>query len=268
MLYPATTIAMFNRLIPRYVQLRGANAVLVASHQAQIERPGLERDRMDNFADAKPALRCFNCSGLGHIAAHCPKPRRMPRTCFRCGSAQHTIRDCTKPAANIADQVALTDKFQGDSDGTQRFLEVNNVSVTFQYDVPVTQCNMFTSLFDTGSPISLMRRSSLPLKLSGESTYSGFSGIGHFKLCTFGKIPTIITFRNLSKVITLYIVSDYLLPYPLLLGRDFLCAFDIGLSMYHLIPNSVLKPEIILNVDSDLNKIMVSNDVLHCAYLD
>lgn len=61
-------------------------------------------------------------------------------------------------------------------------------------------------------------------------------------------------------------MSDYLLPYPILLGRDFLCAFNIGLSMYHLIPNSVVKPEIILNVDSDLNKIMVSNNVLHCVF--
>lgn len=140
---------MLKRLIPRYVQLRGANAVLVANRQAPIERPGLVRKRMDNFADAKPALRCFNCFGLGHIAARCPKPRRMHGTCFRCGSAQHTIRDCTKPAANNADQVALIDEFQSDADGTQRFSEVNNVSVTFQSDVPVIRSAICLLLFLT-----------------------------------------------------------------------------------------------------------------------
>lgn len=75
-----------------------------------------------------------------------------------------------------------------------------------------------------------------------------------------------ITFRNQTELISIHVVSDSLIPYPVLLGRDFLSVFNIKLSMYHLIPNAVSKPKIELVADSEVNKICISDQVLHCVY--
>lgn len=274
LLYPATTLAGLKALVPRYVQMREASA---ASYVRGVgdAKPKATANRPDAAAagGGKPAIRCYNCSGVGHVSAKCPEPKRVIGSCFRCGSTQHMLKDCPKPAPT--GQVALIDEFRGErastSSGldelTQRLGEANVVSVTFHSDCSVPQCDALESLFDTGSPISLLRRSALRTKLTDESTtYSGFRGLGSFRLCTYGKFPIEVTFRNQTKPLTVYVVSDCLIPCPLLLGRDFLKAFKIGLSMYNSIPNTIPKPKIELSCDSDVNKISVSDQVLHCVY--
>ncbi|KXJ77127.1 hypothetical protein RP20_CCG008282 [Aedes albopictus] len=57
-------------------------------------------------------LRCYNCSGKGHISARCTLPRREPGSCFRCGSGEHVIKNCPKPAPRNKDEVALVDEFR------------------------------------------------------------------------------------------------------------------------------------------------------------
>lgn len=51
----------------------------------------------------------------------------------------------------------------------------------------------------------------------------------------------------------------------MLLGRNFLRAFGIHFIM-KLNSNKVLKPKIEINLDSERNKIRISNKILHCVY--
>ncbi|KAL1496971.1 hypothetical protein ABEB36_008012 [Hypothenemus hampei] len=53
--------------------------------------------------------KCFNCSGTGHFADTCPKPRRERGTCFNCGKADHVVKDCPtrKTPSTPADSTTL-----------------------------------------------------------------------------------------------------------------------------------------------------------------
>lgn len=279
-LYSATTIPVLKALAPRYVQLREAN-VKVASSSVRTSsdvKAKQSSGRTDSAAQpaVKSAVRCYNCSGVGHMASSCPEPKRAIGSCFRCGSTQHILKDCPKPAPANPSRIALVDDFRGAGgstpaddvdEATRQLSEMNVVSVTFPSDCSVPQCNLLESLFDTGSPISLLRRSAVPHKLTDESTkYSGYRGLGSFRLCTYGKLPIKIKFCNQIQPITVYVVPDNLIPCPLLLGRDFLRAFKIKLAICNSIPNTIPKPKIKLSEDSDVNKIYVSDQALHCVY--
>lgn len=86
--------------------------------------------------------------------------------------------------------------------------------------------------------------------------------MGNFRLCTYGIIKIRIRFRNLTNEIKVYIVSDDLIPYPMLLGRDFLSIFKIKMFMHcSEINMSVNKPKI--EYDNKINELRISEYTLH-----
>lgn len=227
-LYSATTLMQLKRLIPRYVQSREINSgPSTSTFRSSIEsrsKPNIPKlTGSMTSTQVTNQLRCYNCSGLGHVAARCLEPKRSLGSCFRCGSKQHMIKDCPKPKPSNASQVALIDDFrQHDSvpepmtDNLGRDIsELNTVSVAFFLKHEMTFCNAYDSLFDTGSPISLMRQSIVPDDLIESLTRdSGYSGLRQFKLCTYGEIYVQITFRNIIKKIKIYVIPDNFIPYP------------------------------------------------------
>lgn len=282
-LYAANTLPVLKQLVPRYVQLREASAVAPPVRVGSDAKPKATVGRTEAAASTSvPAtIRCYNCSGTGHISANCPEPKRTIGSCFRCGSTGHILKDCPKPAPRNANRVALVANFRDEASGSptpsdedalsQQMGAANIVSVTFLPSDSVPQCNTCDSLFDTGSPISLMQRSMIPQQcvnsnLRESAAYSGYSGLGNFRLCTYGIIPIMITFRNITKKIVIYVVSDELLPCPLLLGRDFLSAFRIRLSMHYPANPTIVKPKVAINKDATGDRISVSDRVLHCVY--
>lgn len=299
-LYSATTIDQLKALAPRYLQIRESHLAQVRSNAARVNTnnlsatnnaatnpraiPKITPSATNNAATIPKAttstpasqnvVRCFNCSGLGHISANCTERRRTHGSCFRCGSEQHVQRDCPHPSPRNTNQVALVDSFRQvdidneNNDDINSVNEENIVSVAFPSgDSSRLICDTFVSLFDTGSPVSLLRRSAIPNQcirapIDQNTKYSGYSGLGNFRLCTYGIIPIQIGFRKIIKTIDVYVVSDHLIPYPLLLGRNFLSAFRIKLFMH--CRNKTVTPKI--ECDKNLNKLKVSNKVLHCVY--
>lgn len=92
------------------------------------------------------------------------------------------------------------------------------------------------SLFDTGSPVSFAKKSVIPFLELAVQEETKYVGVGGRRINSFGKYSVEISFRNLSRRLTVIIVSDDIIPTPLILGRDFLKLFGIGLIMRVQIP--------------------------------
>lgn len=181
-------------------------------------------------ADTKGEVQCYNCSKLGHISVNCMEKRRAPGSCFVCGDPNHFKGDCPQRrrvsfAADGRRDVTLED------DLTEEINVLQMVSLMFIFDkVRNDKLTEFLSLFDTGSPVSFMQRSLLPLDcITGELLDSNFKGINSEKILTYGKIRVLIKFKKYINELYIIVVPDVTLPVPLLLGRDFLRKFNIEL---------------------------------------
>lgn len=265
-LYSARTIDELKQLAHRYAQLRElSSAHSVPSTSGSTSASAQSRPNPKGEATSDPsAVRCFNCSGTGHYSSSCPEPKRDKGSCFRCGSHSHVLKDCPKPPPANPKQVALIDSFRSGTDArseeetsgsaSNSVGETNEVSVAFQLGGKFTHSNTILSLFDTGSPISLIKRSEIPIEIpSGPMKESGFKGVGNHNICTYGRIFAEITFRNIKKIIEIYVILDKLMHFPLLLGRDFSKSFQINLSF----SNRIFKPKI--ELDAKKNKLKIAN---------
>lgn len=274
-LYPATTFAELKEFSHRYAKLRELSPAVQSTSGARPKtktnisgaRSGVTSGASSVTSDA---VQCFNCSGFGHFSRDCTAPKRNPGSCFRCGSSQHKLPDCPMPKPTPTNnRVALiTSATSENVEQSDRALsEVNTVSVTFLSECSVHISKDFVSLFDSGSPISLIKYSAVPKQLTQHETMSdsGYNGIGRFKICTYGVISVQIKFRNICKRIKIFVIPDNFMSHSVLLGRNFMRAFGIRLSI-ETVTNNIPKPKIEINVDSKRNKIRVSNQTLHCVY--
>lgn len=261
-LYPAQDLQQLKQLARRYTQLREIRSSRIHPASSVPETKPISKAAPNRGPD----LRCYNCSGKGHISARCMEPRRQPGSCFRCGSDKHVVRDCSKPAPRNKDEVALIDDFRrgemADDPKSQlkaALPDLNTVSVAFLSNQKVHSSNSVLSLFDTGSPINLIRRSAVPSELipAGEK-FSGFRSIGGFPICTYAIIPAYIIYEGHSEKMKLYVVPDHFMNHPLLLGREFLQAF--GIILFYTRSN---KYQIQLRSNKE---IQISDKLLHCVY--
>ena len=117
-------------------------------------------------ASVSSDVLCYNCSGKGHMSRQCPKPKRVMGACFRCGSRDHTIRDCPASPVHIG-VTAVTDSPGSVNDSSEALDHNNYVRISFEInETNNTYSKFLFSLFDTGSPVSFIRRSLVPEKLS------------------------------------------------------------------------------------------------------
>lgn len=283
MLYPAQKLAHLKQLSHRYVQLRDSSGASTSSFGLRTSVSAKPKPSSDNKASASASvsdLRCYNCSGLGHLAANCKEPKRIKGSCFRCGSTQHVLKNCPKPVPHNNNQVALvaeycsgfglgdgtTDEMRQSLPDSNEVSEFNNVSVTFLTDSDCDISNTLLSLFDSGSSVNLIAIGAIPDNLVNNQTQpTKYGGLGNFKLCTYGIVKIRIKFRNLSKIISVYVVpnnfnNNNLMNIPLLLGRDALRKLNIKLCM------STHTPKPVVEFDKINNKLKISGHVLHCVY--
>ena len=150
------------------------------------------------------------------------KPKREKGTCYGCGAMDHLVtqcpkrKDCTENNYVRLIRIYVKDK--------------NKHSV-------IAKC-----LTDSGSPISFIRKSSVPLGV--EEAHRGvYFGLNETRLNVFGKISVYI-FKNTMKInFWLIVVSDESMRWEVVLGRDFTKASDLNVDPNALKMISVEKLE-------------------------
>lgn len=98
-------------------------------------------------------------------------------------------------------------------------------------------------------------------------TYSNFRGLGGTKLFTYGKTNCRVLFRGQMKIISLFVISDGILPNSILLGRDCLAKFNIHLVQQKIKPISVIDVVIAKTrqlVKHEMNKCPFTSHTLAC----
>lgn len=178
-------------------------------------------------------IRCFNCTRKGHYQSKCPYEKRPMNACFKCWKPGHGHRNCPNPKKILEckkiiaaiDSDVVDDQrnyFHDDGDKDfypQTFLEtinaVNLVSVAFSDNQ--IGCNNFLnvlSLFDTGSPINLVRKSVVPFEINTVPIESNkYRGLGG-KILEYGTVKCIIKFKNRCNRITLIVIPDEMMSVP------------------------------------------------------
>ncbi|XP_026467877.1 uncharacterized protein LOC113371470 [Ctenocephalides felis] len=191
-----------------------------------------------------PPMRCFNCGGVGHMASRCIKPKNDGAACYKCGSKEHQQRFC-KIVRNTA-QVA--------PDSTT--LLVNPIPAykvkTKVFDVE------FDSVIDSGSAISIIKRSCVPngVPVEAWSAAAGFEGINHARLDVEGIAKLRLTFpeHGAEVPLTLHVVPENTMNAACLLGRDMIQHEDlevnIGRGVY------------IVNKNPEVNEILAIDEII------
>lgn len=198
-------------------------------------------------AGAEEEDRCFNCSRRGHKRQDCMYEDRPRDVCFQCWQSGHDRRSCTnaryvqKLKTTVAAVTEMPGNAERDDENDQQsavreaanaLSAVNLVSVAFvNSEVKCDENTTLLSLFDTGSPANLIRRSAVPFEVNEKLIKTKFCGLGKTSIYSYGKLNCEIKFRGKCNKVVFLVVADETIPVPLLMGRDSLQKFGIGLYM-------------------------------------
>lgn len=213
-------------------------------------------------AGAAPSPRCFNCRQFGHLANACPKPKRPEGSCFTCHEMGHLHNECPKRrrvAAINENQSPDWNEATETSDNREVDELANDLAalqmVSFSVCIGKDRQDVsnILALFDTGSPVSFVCKSNVPMFIEATPLKrSKYSGVGGAHLYTQGELRCRIRFRGIEHELTVFVLPDDSIPTPMLLGRDFLDIFGIGLKFkIRVAPKRASLPHLISFVDSN-----------------
>ena len=151
-----------------------------------------------------------------------------------------TIQSADRSSA-VAAAVMPAEVEVSDAELVTAFDAMNPVSVRLvNCKTRGTKFNTFNSLFDTGSPVSFIRRSNLPTEVADSLNLSKLMPInlGGQKINMLNKSLFQIKFNNRIESVCLIILSDECMSLPMILGRDFLNTFDITLAQVKMLKYS------------------------------
>lgn len=175
--------------------------------QTDKQKGEVSTKRAATTTNSRLSIRCYNCNSIGHYAADCGKPRRMPGTCYACGSDEHMVTDCTH------------NKKKSSTEADNHYVRMFNFSLMYNSNYNFSlEC-----LIDSGSPASFIRRDVVPKDIEvSELENDSFYGLNRSKLKTYGKFLCYIEVLNKNIKIELVVVDSESMKYCVLLGRDFL----------------------------------------------
>lgn len=179
--------------------------------------------------------QCFNCSQRGHVKPNCPYTLRNKEDCFRCWKPGHTHETCPGPRMKLilktAKLQAASAQDEDDVDLVRQFDAVNMESVAQDEDGGRgTDFTGLLSLFDTGSPTSFIKRNFVTKEMPKSKLPTNLKGLGGHRLEIYGRINCRVQFNKKICSMNIAVVPDDAMLFPLILGRDFLHAFNIRLT--------------------------------------
>lgn len=210
---------------------------------------------------------------MGHMSFECKREKREPNACFRCFKTDHVYQNCPdKPPRNPRTVGAVNDNDQDEPSGSNLALDESRMNVN--HEVRLNFLPSFDShirvisLFDTGSPVSFVNRSIVPVQLDHENLLdTNYSGLNRTPIRTYGTTLCQIQFQDEVFPINLQIVSQQTMNLPILLGRDFLnkCRISLNyknnpLCKLYDVPDNIVN-SVLPHADSDHFAANYNNDL-------
>jgi len=241
--------------------------------------PRQQLKRTNNTSDKL----CSHCKKPGHLVQNC---RTAKITCFRCGQVGHYSSACPSAKSEFKSTLNhLAQEEGGETSGEPESSEAasSNVCVIENKTSFITVHSLgrrdkaFCALVDTGSPVSLVKKSIYDKflnvnKLLQVKSNLHLKGINNSVIKIYGKIQIILEkLEGHWFDISLLVVDDNTISFDMLLGRDFLCGANIRL----IYQNGSFKFEYTSPMEEEINIIFSINvtekknkwDVI-CDHLD
>lgn len=136
-----------------------------------------------------------------------------------------------KKVANAAAHPDPIARIAGDDNETLALDELQEVSVSFlKLGKPVVVVKGIQSLFDTGSSVSFINESIVPVGLLATLAPSQFRGLGNSRLYTRGQVTCRIKFKEVILNHSFIILPENSMAWPIIIGRDLLPSFNVSLT--------------------------------------
>ncbi|RYE22183.1 MAG: hypothetical protein EOP45_08580, partial [Sphingobacteriaceae bacterium] len=179
-------------------------------------------------------IRCYNCFAYGHYQSGCTAPKRPHGSCFICAEVGHTRHSCPRKRKpdESPNAVAAAIQLAAEEEEVRRLAaqlnHQNLVSVAFYEQNKCTELISRFALFDSGSPISTIRKSYVPF-VNDSRTLTKFKGMGNKQISMCGFVKCKFVFREHELTHDFLILPDEEAAVPLLVGRDLLKKMNIHL---------------------------------------
>lgn len=183
-----------------------------------------------NYPKAGPSssnIRCYNCNQVGHPSFKCDKPAVKCTSCDRLG---HQSTHCFKNRQNNnltshndktekqVSELSVMDRAQ-----VSELSVMNNANDKYIINIRVNGIP-FDCHLDLGSQCTLIRESDsklLNMTMVTDVELPMLRGIGANLVRPLGMLVVTVEVQNIKEFIDIYVVEDYVLQYPVLLGHSF-----------------------------------------------
>lgn len=197
-------------------------------------RPGPVQSR---FGSGGNSIKCFNCNEMGHPSFKCSKPLVKCTSCDRLG---HISSNCfrSKPTNSKVDGQTTT-KDNSIKDVSRVAVDRDDSIDKYILDIKINQ-NTVKCHVDLGSQCSLIRLSTakaLNLQINSRDDLPLLKGIGGNLTRPLGATIVNVDVQGLQEIIEIFVVEDYVLSHPVLLGHSFTERPDIVITKT---PNEII----------------------------
>ncbi|XP_052746960.1 uncharacterized protein LOC128199826 [Bicyclus anynana] len=207
----------------------------------ELGHPSLKCDK------ASSSGKCHNCDEVGHRSFKCEKP---PSRCTTCNRFGHLTSNCYKNVGRSTIETKTT-ATSGNDLNHKQISEVMTEDVginKYVMDITVNGSTV-SSHIDMGSQCSLIRESEvkcLNLQMTPRDKLPTLRGIGGNLVSPLGVVVATVEVQGVAATIDLYVVENYVLMHPVLLGHSFTERPDIliiktpeEIKFQRIVPNKI-----------------------------